>query len=76
MNWWVKAQNIYTTLYYIENVLFLASTITGSISISALASLFGVSIEIISSAIRLKICAMTWEINKLKSIIKEKKEAW
>ena len=47
---------------------------TGSVSISAFASLFVILIGITSSAIGLKICAITAGIKKYKSIIKEKKK--
>ena len=50
----------------------LNSTITGSISISIFASLVGIAIRITSSAIELKICAITATIKKYKLIIKTK----
>ena len=53
-----KQKKVCTTLKYIEHFLILASTITGCISISAFASLFGISIGITSSVIGLKICAI------------------
>ena len=65
-----KHKKVCTTLNYIEHFLILASTVTGSISISAFASLVGIPIGITSSAIRLKICAITAGIKKYKSIIK------
>ena len=43
-------------------------------SISAFALLFGIPIEITSSAVGLKICAITAGIKKYKSIIKKKKK--
>ena len=46
------------TLNYIEYFLILASKITECISISAFASLLGVSIVITNPAIELKICAI------------------
>ena len=52
----------------------LASSITGYISISAFASLIGISIGIANSEIGLKICAMTAGIKKYKSIIKKDKK--
>ena len=52
----------------------LASTITGCISNCAFASLLGILVGITSSAIVLKICAITAEIKKYKSIIKKKKK--
>ena len=51
----------------------MASTITGCVSISLLASLIGIPIWITSFAIRLKICAITAGIKRYKSIIKKKK---
>ena len=47
---------------------------TGCVSISAFASLVGIPIGITSSAIGLKICAITAGIKKYKSIIKKKKK--
>ena len=47
------------TINYIEYFLILASKITECISISAFASLLGVSIVITNPAIELKICAIT-----------------
>ena len=70
-----KHKKICTTLNCVEHFLILASTITGFISISAFTSLTGIPIEITSSAIGLKICAITAEIKK--SVIKKKKKkAW
>ena len=57
-------------LNYIEQL----STVTRCVSISAFASLVGISIGIMSSAMRLKICVITWGIKTYKSIIKKKKE--
>ena len=68
-----KHKKVCTTLNYIEHFLILASTITGCVSISAFASLIGIPIGITSSAIGLKICAITAGIKKYKSIIKKKK---
>ena len=69
-----KDKKICTTLNYVEHFLILASTITGSISISAFASVVGIAIGITSSAIGLKICAITAAIKKYNSIIKKKKK--
>ena len=62
------------TLDYIEPSLIFAVTITGYVSISAFSSLVGIPIGITSSAIGLKICALTVGIKKYKSIIKKKKK--
>ena len=65
MNWWVEStKKVCTTLNYIEHFLFLASRIAGCISIVAFPSLLGIPIEIMSSAIRLKIGAITAKIKK------------
>ena len=71
-----KHKKVCTTLNYIEHFLILASTITGCVSISAFASLIGIPIGITSSAIGLKICAITAGIKKYKSIIKKKKKKY
>ena len=68
-----KHKKVCTTLNYIEHFLILASTITGCISISAFTSLLGIPIGITSSAIGLKLFAITAGIKKYKSIIKKKK---
>ena len=60
-----KHRNICTTLNYTEHFFILGSTITGYISISAFASLFGIPVGITSSAIGLKICAITAAIKKV-----------
>ena len=51
--------------------LFLASTVTNWVSISAFASVFFVPVGITNPAVGLKICAITTEIKKYKSIIKK-----
>ena len=71
-----KCKKVWMTLSYIEHFLGLVSVVTGCISISAFASLLGISIKITGSAIRLKILVITGRIKKIKSIIKKKKEAW
>ena len=69
-----KYKTLCATLNYIENFLILASTVTRCVSISSFASVVGIPIGITSSAIGLKICAITARIKKYKSIIKEKKK--
>ena len=61
-------------LNYMEHFLNLTSALTGCISISALASLLGIPIGIISSAIGLKNFAITAGIKKYKSIIQKKRK--
>ena len=65
-----KHKNVFTTLNYIEHFLVLASAITGCISISNFASLLDISIEITSSVIGLKICAIAAGTKKYKSLNK------
>ena len=59
---------------YIDHLLIVISTITGYASIYAFAFLVDIPIGITSSAIRLKVYAITPEIEKYKSIIKKKKK--
>ena len=59
---------------YIEYSLILISTVTGCVSISAVASLAGTLIGITSSAVGLKICVSTAGIKRYESIIKKKKK--
>ena len=61
-------------LNYIQQLLTLVSTLTGYFSISDFASLVGIPIGIMSSAIGLKICVITTEIKKHKSFTKKKKK--
>ena len=63
-----------TTLNYIENLVILASRITGSVSISAFPSLIAITIGIISSTRGLKTFPITAGIKMYKSIIKKKKK--
>ena len=56
---------------YIEHLLILISTVTGFVFIPNFASSFGIAIAIKSSAIGLKICAITAGYN---SIIKKKEK--
>ena len=75
MNWWVKSTKMFLQVYnYIEHFLILGSTITECVSISAFSSIVGIPVQITSSAIWLKICAITAGIQKYKSRIKKKTE--
>ena len=64
-----KHRKVCTTLNHIERGHILASTFTGCISISAFASLIGIPIAILSSAMGLKICPITARIKKNNSLI-------
>ena len=64
-------------LNYIKQSLILVSAIFGTISISAITLLVGISIGIASSAVQLKICDITEVIKKCKFIIiKKRKKSW
>ena len=71
-----KHKKICKFLNYIEHSLIIFSIITGCVSISAFASLVGISIGITISAIEVEICVITAGIktynskNKKKSMIK------
>ena len=58
---------------YVEHILILASTITGSVSICVFALIIGIPVRITSSAVALKIYVITARIKKRKSIIKSKR---
>ena len=59
---------------YIEHLHNLSSTVTRYISIFAFASLVGIPIAIMSSAVGLKICVITARSKKYKSRIKKKND--
>ena len=59
-----KYKNVCRVLNYVDHLLIIISTITGWVSISAFSSLVGVSIEITSSALGLKTCAITADIKR------------
>ena len=69
-----KYKKICNYLNYVEHLLILVSTVTGCVSISAFASLVAIPVGITSSAVGIKICAITAGIKKYKSIIKKKKK--
>ena len=71
-----KHKKVYRVLNYIEHLLILISTVTRCVSISSFAFLVGIPIGITSSAIGLKICAITAGIKKYKLIIKKKKKKY
>ena len=69
-----KYKNTYKYLNYVEYFLFLASTNISYDSVSEFASLVCVPVCITSSAVGLKICAITAGIKRYKSVIKTKKK--
>ena len=75
INWngWMSKKHKTLYVNYIEHFLILGSTITWYVSFSTFSNLIGIPIGITSSAIGLRICAITTAIKKYKSIIKRKK---
>ena len=61
-----KHKKVCKVLNYIDPLLIVVSTISGCVSISAFASLVGISVGITSYAIGLKICGIIAGIKKYK----------
>ena len=70
----VKYMKTCKYLNFVEYLLILVSTVNGCVSISAFASLVAIPVGITSSAVGIKICAITSGIKKYKSIIKTKRK--
>ena len=68
-----KRKITWRALNYIDQGLIIISAITGCVSISAFASLVGITIGSTSSAMELKICVITAGIKNYKSVNKKKK---
>ena len=62
------------TLNYFEHFVVFVFAVSGCVSISAFASLVGISVGIASSAVGIRICTITAGIKKYESIIKKKKK--
>ena len=69
-----KREKVCKTLNNIKHFPVLGFAVTGSVSISAFASLVAIPIRITSSAVGRTICAITAGIKKFKSIFKKKKK--
>ena len=69
-----KYKKTYKYLNYVENLIIIASKVTGCVSISAFALLVCVFVSITSSAVRINICAIIAGIKKYKPIIEKKKK--
>ena len=67
-----KYQKTCKYLNYVEHLLILVSTVTGCVSIFQLHHKFVFLLVITSSAVGIKICAITAGITKYKSILKKK----
>ena len=68
-----KHRNVYSTLNYIEHLIILASVMK-CVSIFAFASVAGIPLGIVSSAVGIKIYAITAVIKKHNTIIEKKRE--
>ena len=69
-----KNKKVCATLNYVMHFPILASVVTECISTFTFASLLGITIGILYSAIGLKICTITALSKKYKPIIKKKKK--
>ena len=69
-----KHKQVCGTLNYYEHFLVFVSVIRSYTSISAFASLAGVSVGIVSPTTGIKICAITTAIKKCKSVNKKKRK--
>ena len=69
-----KHKKVCRSLNYFEHFPVFVSTVSGCVLVSAFASLVGVPVGIMSSAVEIKICALTAGIKKYKSIIKKKRK--
>ena len=76
MNYWVRnIKRGCRVLNYIEHSLIAISTIPGCVSISAFASLVGISIGITSYTTGLKIYVITAESKRYKSAVKKRRRS-
>ena len=69
-----KQKHVCRALNNFEQFLIFVSAVSRCISISAFSSLAGTSIGITSSAVGLKVCALTTTIKNYKSIIMKKRK--
>ena len=68
-----KRKKVCASLNHFKDFLFLASAITGCISISSFASLISSPIRVTDSIKGLKTCAIAAGIKRYKSIVKKRK---
>ena len=67
-----KHKNVRRALNYFEYFLILVSAVSGCVLISTFASLFSVSVTITSSAVGLKICALTARIKSISQLSRKR----
>ena len=68
-----KYKKTYKYLDYVEHFLILVSTVSSCVSFSVFASLVAIPVGVTSSAVGIKVCAITAGIKNIKSIMKKKK---
>ena len=66
-------KNVY--LKYVEHLLILTSTVTGYISISGFSSLVAISAGITSSAVGIKVCAITAGIKSISQLQRKRRKS-
>ena len=66
-------KNVY--LKYVEHLLILTSTVTGYISISGFSSLVAISAGITSSALGIKVCAITAGIKSVSQLQRKRRKS-
>ena len=69
-----KCENVCRTFNYLEHFIVFIFAVSDCISISAFALLLGVLEGTASSAVSVKVCAITAGIKSYKSIVKKKKK--
>ena len=69
-----KHKKTCANLDYTEHLLILASRVSGCISISPVASLVSIPVDIASSAVELKTCATTAELKRISQLLRQKKK--
>ena len=69
-----KYKKIFKYLNCVEHLLVLVLTVTGCVLLYGFASLVCVLVDITSSTVEMKICAITAWIKNFKSIVKKKKK--
>ena len=62
-------------LKYVEHLLILTSTVTGYISISGFSSLVAISAGITSSAVGIKVCAITAGIKSISQLQRKRRKS-
>ena len=69
-----RYKNTCRYLHFVKHVLILVWAITGCVLISAFSSLLAIHVGVTSSAVRMKIFAVTTGIKNYKSIINKKRK--